>query len=528
MPVKRVYPRRVKNVLEYLDKVTVATSEMIIKAADVNLHDIRRMIRDGILTSSLNHNHAWLIPTKLMKKRKDHWGFYQHRIEKYSRTVPIFHIKRYAKHTMSYLASRRPWGLSEKEAHEFTGRSCSKVLNQLVENNAIQVRVLNGEKVYLNRRHKKAEFQLQHRRSNPRFKTDDEDDDDQKVGVIAFEEYCKVFKETLAEMDGLPCVSDDRMAAILLMFNQNRSLRTMEHWIRYNSRIKEATGLPWDLDHTTLSRAFDSVDESFLKKLFHQLVIKLHDKGVITGKFLVVDATHIYAYCNTRKNTDNHPVDGAAWGEHHGSFFGYKVHILIDAESEMPLAMIVSPGNDHDSPYLVPLLKEYEQQYDLEKAIALLADGAYDNQAFRKIVIKKTGGLFLPACNPRRSKILAMMKHKVKRLFEKHGKKINSAQDAFKYLGQRFLTDYNIDLGNASESKLVELIKERLHRPMRAGVERVFSRLKALTSFERPKSQRLGTVKRGLWWCLIGHLVQALTAQMKGLPGSMRKRTMLV
>ena len=121
-----------------------------------------------------------------------------------------------------------------------------------------------------------------------------------------------------------------------------------------------------------------------------------------------------------------------------------------------------------------------------------------------------------------------MMKQKVKRLFERHGDKIHSVQDAFKYLGQRFLTEFNIALGVARENKLVEMIAERLHRPFRSAVERVFSRLKSLHSFERPKSKRFKTVKRTIWWCLIGTLVQALTAHRKGHQSTMRKRTMLV
>lgn len=529
MPTRGVYRTRVKKVSHYLSKVTVATPQKIVEATSVKPHDIRRMIGDGVLTSSLNYNHNWLIATKVLNKRKDRVGFYRYRIEKHSQTIPIFHIKRTAKATLSYLASRRPWGITGKEAEEFLGRNCKRALDDLVKDNAIQERLLGGEKIYIHRVHKRAENQLKNRRTNPRFKKDEEEEGNkQEVGVITYEEFCKVFKEAISEMDEHPDVSDDRMSALLLMFTTNRTLRTTENWIAYNSRIQQAIGMPWPVDHTTLSRSFDNIGENFLKKLFHKLVMKLHDKGVITGRFLVVDATHIYAYCNTRRDTNTHPVEGAEWGDHHGSFYGYKVHILIDADSEMPLAMILSSGKDHDSIHFVPLLEEFEENYDFDEIIALLADGAYDNQDFRKIVTKKTGGIFLPACNPRRSKILKTMKMTVKKLFDKHGKKIHSVQDAFKYLGQRFLTDFNIDIGTAKESRLVEMITERLHRPFRAAVERAFSRLKALSSFERPRSKRHPTVIKGIWWCLIGQLVQALAANEKGLPGSMRKRTALV
>jgi len=529
MPTRGIYQKRVKKVLEYLSKNIIATPQMIIETTNVEPHDIRRMITDEILTSSLNYNHNWLIVTKVLNKRKDHWGFYRHRIKKYDRTMPIFHIKRTAKATLSYLASGRPWGITSKEAEELLGRDCTRALNDLVKDNAIQERLHSGEKIFLHRVHKRAEIQLKNRQTNPRFRKDEEEDDDkQEIGVITYEEFCKVFKQALSEMDEHPDVSDDRMSALLLMFTTSRTLRTTENWIAYNPRIQQAIGIPRPVDHTTLSRGFENIGEDFLKSLFHKLVIKLHERGVITGRFLVVDATHIFAYCDTRKDTNIHPVEGAEWGNHHGSFYGYKVHILIDADSEMPLAMILSPGNDHDSQHFVPLLEEFEDNYDFEEIIALLADGAYDKKDYRKIVLEKTGGIFLPACNPRNSRILAVMKRTVKTLFEKYGNKISSVQDAFKYLGQRFLTDYNIDIGTSRENKFVELISERLHRPFRAAVERGFSRLKALASFIRPKSKRFGTVMKGLWWCLIGQLVQALTAYEKGFPGSMRKRTCLV
>ena len=527
MPTKTKYKTDIKKVLYYLSTAIIATMGMTLKATGVKVHNIKRMINDKILTTSLNYNHRWITSTKIIRRKKDHWGFYRHRIKKYGRIVPIFHIERTAKATLSYLASRRPWGITEQEAREALGRDCRRILKKFVEKNAIQVRLCNGEKIYANRIHKKAEMQINHRRTSPKFSKKNEDED-VKVGVITYEEYCEAFLDSLNEMDNIPDISNDRLSALLLMINTNQTLRTMENWIKYNLRIQSAIGMPAPVDHTTINRAFNAVTEDFLKELFHKLVLKLHDKGVITGRFIVVDATHIYAYCNTRKNTDKHPVEGASWGEHHGSFYGYKVHILIDADSEMPIAMVFSTGKDHDSLHFEPLFEGFEEKYDFEEVIAVLADGAYDNKDFREVVNVKTGGVFLPACNPRKSRILKMLKEKVKKLFDRYSDRIHSVQDALGFLTQKFLTDFGIDIDSKRESKLVEMISERFHRHLRAGVERVFSRLKALSAFEHPKARRNRSVRKYIWWCLVGHLVQALTAHGKNLKGSMRKRTMLV
>jgi len=528
MPTERVYLSQVKIVSEYLTSITVSTVSDLMLNTGITTNQYKRMIKNGILTTSLNHEHNWVTLTSIINKNKDHWGFFRYRIERYSRTIVIFHNKRDAKRTLSYLASKRPWGISEKEAEELLGRDCRRPLRELEMNNSIQSRLVNGERIYLNRIHRKADIQVKERKINPKYRTVEEEDDEDKVGYIKYEDFCRTFREAVNEMDEKCPISDSRMSTLLLMFNTNHSLRTMESWIRFNSRIKEAVNMDCDMDHSTLCRDMGQIDEKYLKKLFHHLVMKLHDKGAITGRFLVVDATHIYAFCNTRRDTDRYGVEGAGWGEHHGSFYGYKIHILIDAESELPVAMIFSTGEDHDSPHFIPLLDDHVKNNDLGEAEALLADAGYDTRSFRKVVMKKTGGIFLPACNPRKSKVLQRMKARVKKLFDTHGDKIHSVEDGFRYLGQTFLTRFGIDLGDQSGNKLVEMISERLHRPLRAGVERVFSRLKALTSFERPKARSLETVKKTVWFCLIGHLVQAKTASDKGLKGSMRKRTALV
>ena len=528
MQTRRVYPSWVKIVLEYLNGAIVSTIMDLKRDVGISDQHYRRMIKDKIITTSLNYDHNWVTLTDTIKKSRNHWGLFRYRIEKYSRTVPIFSTKRATKRTLSYLASKRPWGLSESEALDLLGRDCKRPLRELEENHSIQSRIVNGNNVYLNRINKKAEIQAKERRLNPRFRDDEEDREEDAVEYIRYEEFCKTFYDTLNEMDEKAPISNDRITALLLMFTTNRSLRTMESWVNFNPRIQNAIGLDWSIDHTTLCRDMDQIKEQFLKRLFHRLVLKLHDKKIIKNRFLVVDATHIYAFCNTRKNTREHGVHGASWGEHHGKFYGYKIHMLIDAESEMPIGMILSTGKDHDCTHFIPLLDDYEMNYDTKSIYALLADAGYDVTGFNKEVLKKTGAIFLPACNPRRSKILKVMKARVKRLFDTHGDKIHSVEDAFRYLGQTFLSNFGIDVGNPRDNKLVELISERLHRPMRAAVERVFSRLKALTSFERPKARKLSTVMKTIWFCFIGQLIHALTAVDMGIKSSMRKRTALV
>jgi IS5 family transposase len=68
---------------------------------------------------------------------------------------------------------------------------------------------------------------------------------------------------------------------------------------------------------------------------------------------------------------------------------GYKLHALADAVSGLVLALLVTPGGEHDSTQLVPLLvhaKSLHEQID-----EVLADAAYGGMATRNEALAVTG-----------------------------------------------------------------------------------------------------------------------------------------
>lgn len=61
-------------------------------------------------------------------------------------------------------------------------------------------------------------------------------------------------------------------------------------------------------------------------------------------------------------------------------FFGYKLHILVDGKSELPIAFRVTAGNVRDSQEYLSLLDDIEEA-DPEHAYG---DAAYDSEALRE------------------------------------------------------------------------------------------------------------------------------------------------
>jgi hypothetical protein len=150
----------------------------------------------------------------------------------------------------------------------------------------------------------------------------------------------------------------------------------------------------------------------FLKKLvkhaalfdefIRDLVDKLRELLPGFGAKLAVDSTDILAYANGHRE---HPADtDAKWGAKKKSnskakektgkgekqigqkkedvyyWFGYKLHLVIDALYELPLAFILTPANEADTTYLKPLLQKARVDQEKMRPEAVITDKGYDSQ----------------------------------------------------------------------------------------------------------------------------------------------------
>lgn len=150
-------------------------------------------------------------------------------------------------------------------------------------------------------------------------------------------------------------------------------VRKMNSW----KELKEACGLKSTPSNSTLSRARERID---LSAVFYGLVAKAKEIGLANGFLLSMDATIFQAYLKGDKEAK---VGYCAAKEEF--IFGYKAHIVTDAVSELPVAVVVTPANTHDSQEFRPLMRRIWKNftYEIRK---LLADSAYDSSAIRKFL----------------------------------------------------------------------------------------------------------------------------------------------
>ena len=146
-----------------------------------------------------------------------------------------------------------------------------------------------------------------------------------------------------------------------------------------------------------------SLFDDFIQNLVNQLRELLPG----FGSKLAVDSTDILAYANGQRE---HPSDpDANWGAKKKSnsqtaemkgqgdvqkegdvyyWFGYKLHLVVDALYELPLAFILTPANVADTTQMKPLLQKAKADQEKTKPEAVITDKGYDSQENNTFVYK--------------------------------------------------------------------------------------------------------------------------------------------
>ena len=139
----------------------------------------------------------------------------------------------------------------------------------------------------------------------------------------------------------------------------------------FNRGFKRRCGTP---SQSALNRFKHRVGVEGFERIFEDLARCLMKAGVAKGRWVVVDSSAVNAYF--------HSDPDARWGytDVDKPFFGYKLHVLVDGKSELPIAFRVTAGNVHDSQEYLNLLDDLEEA-EPKRAYG---DAAYDSEALRE------------------------------------------------------------------------------------------------------------------------------------------------
>jgi transposase len=205
-------------------------------------------------------------------------------------------------------------------------------------------------------------------------------------------------------------------AQLLIYLGEVSSDRKLASALRYNARLCLLCGFNFlkTPSNGTFTNFRDRLGEDIFYEILHQLIAQAIVLKVITGGDTAIDSTHLWAYSSkfgkktcSCKGKCHHSRDysdpDAQWGAKSKDyiFFGYKVHLIVDAKSQLPLDVKVTPANQGDSPQAKPLLKGAKDRHPEVKIDSSSMDSAYDAYENYRFAIEDIGAAPIIALNSR-------------------------------------------------------------------------------------------------------------------------------
>lgn len=111
------------------------------------------------------------------------------------------------------------------------------------------------------------------------------------------------------------------------------------------------------------------------------------------GERVALDSTTLKAWSNGGKTPKTDPDAGWSVKKNtHGKTeftFGFKLHLAVDCESELPIAANISAGNVHDASRATNVLSEGRFTTGLFYPNALMADAGYSGRPLRRFLARQ-------------------------------------------------------------------------------------------------------------------------------------------
>jgi len=165
--------------------------------------------------------------------------------------------------------------------------------------------------------------------------------------------------------------------------------------LKRNGELREVCGFPPEKGEAAVppdyvySRLFvrliDHLDR--VDAIFDALVERVAAQLPDFGRQLAMDSKALPTHARTDSEADQGTKTYADWSEDGTprerlvSWFGYKLHLLVDSTYELPVAAKVTSASEADSPHLMPMIEEVRERHPEVHARAedLTCDRAYDD-----------------------------------------------------------------------------------------------------------------------------------------------------
>jgi len=169
---------------------------------------------------------------------------------------------------------------------------------------------------------------------------------------------------------------------------------------------------------SAFSRFFKNLKEcqNELNEVFEKLVKYMYENLDGFGEYLALDGKAIQSFAtnyNDNKKEDGRRDTDANWGTkkyttsvnkkgeivtNKVTWFGYRVHLIVDAKYELPIAYKITPASNSEKTEAKEILKTMDKER-LEKCLYLMADKGYDDTNIIEYLKKKGITPIIDICN---------------------------------------------------------------------------------------------------------------------------------
>ncbi|MEA3378979.1 MAG: transposase [Nanoarchaeota archaeon] len=196
---------------------------------------------------------------------------------------------------------------------------------------------------------------------------------------------------------------------------QHESIESLRRELKRNAELRNLCGfnifkgskaVPPSYVYTRfLNKAIGFQEE--MDKIFHKLIDALKKEIPDLGRILATDGKAIHSYAVGKKDPAKSSDPEADWGkksykginkdgtkwEKIKSWFGYNLHLIIDANHEIPLGYKLTKASANDSPHYIPMLEELAERHEsiIKTAEHSCLDKGYDSKNNNSIPFDKYG-----------------------------------------------------------------------------------------------------------------------------------------
>jgi transposase len=189
------------------------------------------------------------------------------------------------------------------------------------------------------------------------------------------------YKYTTGEPGRPPLSPTGMFLSFTIMFLRMESYRDYQAFLEKDKFWRQYLGFKKTPDIGSFSNFLKRIGASTFEQLFQVVVQQLLDEGFLNLHMIAQDGSILKA------NLDD---PGAGWGWDHIKeeyVYGYKIHISVDVNTELPVTLSVTKANVHDSKEFARLYQNIKNYKTCFPTRFYTADKAYDSSSIRKTLL---------------------------------------------------------------------------------------------------------------------------------------------